>query len=388
MKRDKEKEQKLNKQKKSKDSDKKAAKSKKRARKKKDGSIMITTTVYVLCFVLIMIGFSFWQFYRMEKGVLDVCAAQQDAYVQLVIDQINLKENRDNEEIVTGILGTLDASSNKYWTFSHDQAMLFVKDVLETNKYKGFTTATYYNSASAQSFLDGLDINHVTHAEITVDEKRYLASGVKFDYGGEEYRLCLLTNRSVFLDNNSFLEAETQLLLIIAVILIVTMVVSMGMASRIRKLQKVNEENAVVIFQQNEGLMTLNAMLSDRNLHDSRNNLWNASMLHGFLEKLAQRDVDPVTLVRISFTKEKSQRRMLDRAKYMLDSNTLRFRIDDRTLIFVFVQVEPDDAKSDIRVIMPKDGVVEKVIMLEGGMPGVDKAERKLGISEGTENGR
>lgn len=387
MKTDKKNRQKVNNKKIRQKADKKMQKPRKKERKPRRHSIMAETTVVVLCFVLIMAAFSFWQFHRMEQGVLEVCAVQQDAYVQLVIDQINLKANRDNEEIVTEILGTLDASSNKYWTFSQDQAMLFVKDVLETNKYKGFTTSTYYNSDSAREFFDGLQVNHVTHAQITIDEKQYLASGVEFDYDGQEYKLCLLTNRSVFLDNNSFLEAETELGLILTVVLIVTMVVSMGMASRIRKLQRDNQEKVAVIVQQNEGLVTLNAKLSDHNLHDSRNNLWKASMLHGFLEKLADREVEPVTLVRVSFSQEKTLRKILDRAKYMLDANVLRFQIAENVLIFVFVQMEPDDAKSNIGIILPKDAVLEKTVVMQDGRQGLERAERKLGIDEGAENG-
>ena len=105
-------------------------------------------------FAVTFLGVLVWyQIANFEAGMLDVCATQQDAYVQLVLDQINIKSNRDNEEIITEILGSLDASSNKYWTFSKNEAMVFVKDVLETNKYQGFTTATYYVSESAKAFL-------------------------------------------------------------------------------------------------------------------------------------------------------------------------------------------------------------------------------------------
>lgn len=356
-------------------------------KEKKQHSIMVQTTAVVLCFVLVMTVFGFWLFHRMEQGVLEVCALQQDAYVQLVVDQINLKDNRNNEEIVTDILNTLDSSSNKYWTFSQDQAMLFVKDVLETNKYKGFTTATYYNSDSAKAFLDSLTVNRVKHAQITLDDKEYLASGVQFTYGGMKYKMCLLTNKSVFLDNNSFLEAETELGLILAVTLIIIMVVSLGMASRIRKLQIENEGKAKVILQQNEGLVALNAKLSDRNLHDSHNNLWKPSMLHGFLEKMVEREIEPVTLMRVSCVKEKSLQRILDRSLYMLDNNVLRFKIDKNVLVFVFVQIEPDMAKSDMNIVLPKDAKIEKTAVMRGGRRDLAKAERKLGLDEGTEHG-
>ena len=189
----------------------------------------------------IAVGYAGWLFIgRFEEGVLDVCADQQDAYVQLVLDQINLKENRDDEEIITGILSSLDASTNKYWTFSRDEAMLFVKDVLETNKYKGFTTATYYVSDSARKFLDDLEINRVIHRTINIEEKTYVASGVVFLYGNAEYRLCLLTNRDVLLDNNEFLRAEVNvgIVFMIAVFLMVVGTMRAAWACIIRDLSR------------------------------------------------------------------------------------------------------------------------------------------------------
>lgn len=105
--------------------------------------------------------------------------------VQLVLDQINLKDNRDDEQIIKDILGAMDASSNRYWTFSKDQSMLFVKDVTETNKYKGVNTATYYISDSAKEFLNNLSVNNVIHSYIEINDNRYIASGVMFEYKGE-----------------------------------------------------------------------------------------------------------------------------------------------------------------------------------------------------------
>lgn len=134
--------------------------------KKSRHPVLLLTAAFTLLFTAAAGAFVYYQMVRYEDGLLDVCATQQDGYVQLVVDQINLKSNRDNEEIITDILGTLDASSNKYWTFSRDQAMLFVKDVLETNKYKGFTTATYYVSDSAREFLETLKQDRVPHSQI------------------------------------------------------------------------------------------------------------------------------------------------------------------------------------------------------------------------------
>ena len=101
--------------------------------------VLIITSICSICFAVVAGLFAYMQISIYESGILEVCATQQDAYVQLVLDQINIKSNRDDEQIIKEILGTMDASSNRYWTFSKDQSMLFVKDVTETNKYKGVT---------------------------------------------------------------------------------------------------------------------------------------------------------------------------------------------------------------------------------------------------------
>lgn len=96
--------------------------------------ILIITTICVVAAAALGGLITYILIGRYEKGIIEVCATQQDAYVQLVLDQINLKDNRDDEEIINDILKTMDSSSNKYWAFSKNQSMLFVKDVLETNR--------------------------------------------------------------------------------------------------------------------------------------------------------------------------------------------------------------------------------------------------------------
>ena len=58
-------------------------------------NVMATTTFWMVVMVVLCSVFTFYQLEVQEDGILDVCATQQDAYVQLVLDQINLKENRN-----------------------------------------------------------------------------------------------------------------------------------------------------------------------------------------------------------------------------------------------------------------------------------------------------
>ena len=87
------------------------------------------------------------------RSTLAIYAEQQDAYVQLVLDQINLLEDRSDEEIVQNILGSLDTSGRKYWTLTKDQALLFVKDITETNRYKGIDDGDIFYLGQCSAFL-------------------------------------------------------------------------------------------------------------------------------------------------------------------------------------------------------------------------------------------
>lgn len=287
-----------------------------------------------------------------ESGVLDVCATQQDAYVQLVLDQINLKENRSDEEIITGILSSLDASSNKYWTFSREQAMLFVKDVLETNKYKGFTTATYYSSESAQAFLQSLQVNRVVHGEIEINGSEYIASGVAFQYRGEAYRICLLTNRRVLLDNNSFLEAKVGLCITAAALLVLLCITALGMALSIQKLMAERESQKQLVERLNRSLVSLNERLSDQDIHNARTNLWKREALPGFLEKLTKRKAFPFTVVKLGFPDSQGKDAVLLLSQHLMDKSVLKFEWGGRALVLVFIQAEPAAVGRDIAPLL------------------------------------
>lgn len=150
---------------------------KRREKKKKRHPIVGVTLLCTLLASLCAGALAWFQLNRYEAGLVEVCAVQQDSYVQLVLDQIRMRRDQKSRGEIEDILGSMDASSNKYWTFSRGQDMLFVKDVLETNKYKGFTTATYYVSDSARSFLEDIRVDRVSHAGIFIEDREYIASG-------------------------------------------------------------------------------------------------------------------------------------------------------------------------------------------------------------------
>ena len=76
-------------------------------RKYKKKNLLLVTAIMTA--ILIVVIFVTWKaLAQYEEGIVDVCATQQDSYVQLVIDQINLKENRTNDEIVQKTLVCID----------------------------------------------------------------------------------------------------------------------------------------------------------------------------------------------------------------------------------------------------------------------------------------
>ena len=323
--------------------------------------------VTVLCAILVAACagvFTWYLLLRYEAGLLDVCAVQQDGYVQLVLDQIHL---RSGQEGVEDILSTMDASSNKYWTFSRDQDMLFVKDVLETNKYKGFTTATYYMSDSARAFLDGMRLDRVSHADITIEGKEYIASGAAFAYQGDTYRLCLLTNRSVLLDNNLFLGAKTELCVMVAAILILFVVVSTALAQKVRRLQLRSDRQEEAVETLNQSLDKMNRMFSQRDLHDTRTNLWSRETLPMFLSKLRGRKAYPMALALVQCSGEGAVRALLDMANVTLDRRVLRFKLEENLIGLLFVRCDLELALENVQSLLNREVFLQEFLLLSSG---------------------
>lgn len=257
-----------------------------------------TWVVTVLSLALVsVVGFLAWlQLSNYEKGVLEVYADQQDGYVQLVLDQINLSQERSDEEIIENILGTLDASGNRYWTFSRKESLIFVRDVLETNRYKGFTTSTYFYSDSARDFLLRLNDSRVLHDTILIEETPYIASGVEFAYGGEDYKICLLTNAETVLDYNAYLNAKINLMVLAFVLLgivVISLIVLALLAERYRKqFWRERDDNRVL----RKKIEALNEKLKRGDLYDTGCTAFREGAVPIILRKLKERRAWPFSL--------------------------------------------------------------------------------------------
>lgn len=334
------------------------------APKKKKSKIkkysLLRMAVLMLSLVILCAIVLYMEMKDYEKGLLDVCATGQDGYVQLVLDQINLNQHRDDEEIISDILGTLDASSNKYWTFSKEQAMLFVKDITETNKYKGFTTETYYVSDSAKNFLDNLKLNRISHAEIEIEEKEFIASGVVFEYNGNEYRLCLLTNRDVFLDNNSFLTAKAELATLIVGVLILLLLLPTFIVRRLQAEMERADEAEATVEELNQSIVDLNEALHDKYFYNTKSSIWGMDALEPFVNKLKKRNINPVTAVFINCPDEEARIDFMQKSSLMLGKNVLKFEKEE-DILMLMLEVDKKAAWIALNPVTGAYATVERI---------------------------
>lgn len=311
---------------------------------------VISVLIILAAVVMAVIGWHEAKDY--EKSVLAIYAEQQDAYVQLVLDQINVLDDRSDEEIVKKILGSLDTSGRKYWTLTKDQALLFVKDVMETNRYKGLTTETFFTSDSAAKFLQDLEINRVIHETIQMDGVRYVASGVIFEYNGAEYKICLLTNDTVILDNNIFLSSKIGLyvfgVLLLGLLLVVSMIFANVLDLREKRMKAMKEH----ITGLNKVLTEQTEMIREMNWYHTRWSVFKPSAMEMFVQKIVQRQIVPVVFVSLAFDSEEQRDYFLQKAQILLDEKVVRFEREyGDGLVLLFLRYQAQEVEKALELM-------------------------------------
>lgn len=298
----------------------------------------------IMAVSIVMAAVGIYELNSYEKSVLEIYAAQQDAYVQLVLDQINLQPERTDEEIIDDILGAVDGSDQKYWTLSSEGTILYVKDITETNRYKGFTTPSFYTSDSASRFVEGLSLNQVTHKIVQMEDTDYVASGTIFDYNKEQYTVCLLTNESFILDNNDFLTVKITMWIYLGILLVllllITMILVYMLEKRERRIAELNE-NMEVMYRERE---ELEREISFMDSFHSRWSLFEENMMPEFIRKLHERNVCPVTMTLITCKDIAARNEFLEQAQLLLDEKVLRFTDGECGVRLVFVQYDGKEA--------------------------------------------
>ena len=310
-------------------------------KKEKKGIRPWLVTILSIAFVVAIGALAWLQMRNYEQGVLDVYATQQDGFVQLVLDQIHIAEKRgaDAKEIEE-ILATLDASTNRFWTLSSQGSLIFVKDVMETNRYQGFTTASYYQTVSAQEFISTLEVDDVIHRTIQMGEQSYIASGVQFTFHGTPYRVCLLTNVYTILDHNAYLSAKIYLVTL-ALIALLTFVLAVealaAVAGHYRRkyIQEMEDNNA--LRRQTE---TLNDALQKADLYDARRTAYTAKALPMLWEKLEARDPWPLSLMLLRCAGEEAQHQFLQFTQLQMNHKVLRAFLDQEHILLILLRVD------------------------------------------------
>jgi hypothetical protein len=333
----------------------KPEKHKKNASRSANRDSHLIATPLLTAFSLIiacLAGYYAWlQINSYEKGVAEIYAVEQDGYVQLVLDQINLQEDRTDDEIIKNILATLDSSTNHYWTLTHDEALVFVKDILETSRYKSFSTDTYYNTTSSQEFIRGLKDNVVTHAIVKIGNKDFIASGVKFTYNNKEYQICLLTNAQIMLENNTYLSTKINLVIMIVVILSVFIITTVILSMTAGRLQtRLTHERDTSVELRNT-IESLSERLEERELYDSRTLIFSDKMIPVIFTKLEERNVRPVSMVRISLD-DGAGDRLADEGQTLLAKSVIRMKPDDSHMILIFIGSSINTALRQVRSIL------------------------------------
>lgn len=329
------------------------------------GSVAFWTVFASVCALLAGM-FAWFQLNRYEQGVVEIYAVQQDAYVQLVLDQINLNREQKDESVIVDIIGTLDNSTNKYWTLSHEETLLFVKDVTETNRYKGFTTSTYYISDSAREFIDLLNVNKVRHKLIAIGEKEYIASGAVFEYQGITYQICLLTNPDAVLDHNVYLGARINMTVMICLLLVLFVITIIALAkvcskraAQLKSEQASNQELSHMVEQ-------LNEIISQAEAYDARLTAFRMDQLPLVAKKLSERALYPITMMRLEYTDSKAAEFLLEDSILVLDKQILRFRDDERGfLVLVAVRYEEKAAMEAVKWLLYKEIDLTAVVSCE-----------------------
>ncbi|MCI9446612.1 MAG: hypothetical protein HFH36_04305 [Lachnospiraceae bacterium] len=304
-------------------------------------------TVAVVFFAIAADVFIICQLGAYETRFLEIYGSEQDGYVKIILDQINRLEGQGTDEDITDIISTLDATASRYWTLSKGDSILFVKSVTETNRYKGFTDGTYYATETASAFMNSLDVNEVNHRIIYLDDDRFIASGMIFQWQGEQYRICLLTYDKVVLEDNILLECKNSIIIILSLILALMIIVSMMMSRKIRKqAMAINRQEERVVWQ-NQQIERLDERLKREYAFSASRHIFKNIMLDEFLEVLDEKDVCPLHFAAFRTESAEAREEFFERMQAMLDNRVLRFSMEGQLVLLVFVQY-PREVSGDI----------------------------------------
>ncbi len=309
-------------------------------------------SLIMIFFALVASFVILYQIKLYNKSVLNMYADQQDQYIKIILNEIEQRndDNLDANDFVSKMIGSLDSSDNKFWTLAKKDSLVYVKDVMETDEYRGFSISSYFVSESAKSFLNGLEKDKVKHRFITQSGKKYIASGALFECGGDKYKVCLLTNEGFVLDNNDFIQAEIVIMLGIVVLLLLLLIVSMSMAHRIDKKQAENDILEEKLENRNKNIEKLEEEMRLINEYDVKNTLFEERVIDRFMEKLEQKGVLSAYLAAVTFEDSSAYNIFLQTVQWMLDKKVIRFVLKDvggkKAVLLIFWDCNSDEVQN------------------------------------------
>lgn len=303
---------------------------------------VVTVTIGVLFIAFLMAAFAWWEIFNYEQGVAELYAQEQDGYVEIVARQIERYGDVAGDKFVEDTIEMLDSTSQRYWTLDNTQYFLFVKSISDTDIYKTFSTDTFYNTQSAQNFLQTLVKGQVKHSIIRLEGFKYVASGIIFEYAGTEYRLCLLTDYDVMLTNNAYLSSKLYLLidviLMIALVVISCIFFAIRLSGERKKLHDITEVNT----QLNRYIDFLDNAVMGRN---STAIITGEGKIMHLIHRMEERKIYPCTFVDVKLETDKMIP-FYETYKDKFKKGVVWIRYSRDNFILVFGKLKKDEALS------------------------------------------
>ncbi len=317
-------------------------------------------TIGAVFIAILLSAFAWWEIVNYEQGVAELYAQEQDGYVEIVARQIERYGDVAGDKFVEDTIEMLDSTSQRYWTLDNTQYFLFVKSINETDVYKTFSTDTFYNTQSAQSFLGTLRKGKVTHSIIRLEGFKYVASGIIFEYAGTEYRLCLLTDYDVMLTNNAYLSSKLYLLIDIILMVAIVLIACIFFAIRLSGERKKAQDIRAVNTQLNKYIDFLDNAVMGRN---STAIITGEGKIMHLIHRIEERKIYPCTFVDVKLGTD----RMIPfydayHEKFRKGVVWLRYSRDNYILVFGKLKKEDALKYFDNTVTEWKRGVVDSGI--------------------------
>lgn len=305
-------------------------------------------TLVVIFFAIASDVFIILQLRSYETRFLELYGSEQDGYVNVILAQINRLGKDATEDDITEIISSLDATASRYWTLSKGDSILFVKSVTETNRYKGFTDGTYYATETASDFMNSLMVNQVDHKIIYLDNDRFIASGMIFNWRGDRYRVCLLTYDRVILEDNTLLECKNSIIIILSIVLALLVILSMVMSRKIRRQEdRIDKQEEHVIWQ-NQQIALLDEQLKREYAFSASKHVFKNTVLDEFLETLDQKNVYPLHFAVFETESLEARDEFFEHMQVVLDNHVLRFSMDERLVVLIFVRYDKETSSKII----------------------------------------